>query len=146
MARPWTAGWIKSNVSDAAEYFIDSDYYDLQARVAQLESELSQWRNGSAQVNGRLLARIEELEAALRTANEDFKACWIATGNPEALAALKRTEVALELTPETSAKCKCSVNDAQPDHTCPYRQDINDDNKTLCNCCDSCQQNCADDI
>jgi hypothetical protein len=47
-------------------------------------------------------ARCAQLETALRTANEDFKACWIATGNPEALAALKRTEVALGLTVDGS--------------------------------------------
>ncbi len=34
--------------------------------VEALESELAQWRNGSAQVNGKLLERIERLEAALR--------------------------------------------------------------------------------
>lgn len=41
MAKPWTAGWIKANVSDAAEYFIDSDYYELQERIAQLKAALN---------------------------------------------------------------------------------------------------------
>ena len=47
-----------------------------------------------------LKARIAQLEAALRSANGDFKAYWIATGDPAALTALKRTEVALGLTAE----------------------------------------------
>jgi hypothetical protein len=33
-----------------------------------------------------------------------------------------------------------------PDHSCPYAEEINDDHETLCNCCDACQQECADDI
>jgi hypothetical protein len=30
-------------------------------------------------------------------------------------------------------------------HTCPYAFEIEDD-KRLCNCCDECEQDCADDI
>lgn len=37
-------------------------------------------------------------------------------------------------------------NEALPDHTCPYKSDINDDDVTLCNCCEDCRQECADDI
>lgn len=31
-------------------------------------------------------------------------------------------------------------------YTCPYQEDVNGNYETLCNCCDSCQQNCIDDI
>lgn len=41
--------------------------------------------------------------------------------------------------------CKCG-KPGQPDHTCPYASDINDDHETLCNCCDDCCGECADDI
>lgn len=31
-------------------------------------------------------------------------------------------------------------------HPCPYLEDAEGDSETLCNCCESCQNNCADDI
>lgn len=42
--------------------------------------------------------------------------------------------------------CKCEKNPAEPDHTCPYNEDINNDSETLCNCCKDCAQECAWDI
>jgi hypothetical protein len=40
--------------------------------------------------------------------------------------------------------CKCG-RDATELHRCPYKAEGND-STTLCNCCDVCSQNCADDI
>lgn len=40
----------------------------------------------------------------------------------------------------------CHKNDAEADHTCPYAADIHDDYETLCNCCEDCQYECAQDI
>ncbi len=31
-------------------------------------------------------------------------------------------------------------------HTCPYASEIHGDDTVLCNCCDYCAQQCADDI
>ena len=36
--------------------------------------------------------------------------------------------------------------EAQAPHPCPYKSDINDDNETLCNCCEGCAFECAQDI
>lgn len=44
------------------------------------------------------------------------------------------------------AMCKCDVNPAEPAHTCPYAEDINNDSDTLCTCCRDCQYQCAMDI
>ncbi len=41
--------------------------------------------------------------------------------------------------------CKCG----QPgdfSHSCPYRAELNNDEKTLCNCCSACRQDCAHDV
>lgn len=35
---------------------------------------------------------------------------------------------------------------APPLHRCPYEVDINDNPDTLCNCCEDCTQECADNI
>jgi hypothetical protein len=40
--------------------------------------------------------------------------------------------------------CKCGKL-ALPLHPCPYKADVNDDSETLCNCCEKCMGNCADD-
>ncbi len=40
----------------------------------------------------------------------------------------------------------CKDRSALPPHTCPYREDINDDHKTKCNCCADCQHECAQTI
>ena len=40
----------------------------------------------------------------------------------------------------------CTCDEGWNEHPCPYRQDIFDDSETLCTCCPTCQQNCADDI
>lgn len=51
------------------------------------------------------------------------------------------------LADEDVAKCqRCQAKPAEPDHECPYRAEINDDSKTLCNCCDACRAECCDDI
>lgn len=38
------------------------------------------------------------------------------------------------------------VNVALPDHSCPFKREINDDSESMCNCCEECTQECADDI
>ena len=35
---------------------------------------------------------------------------------------------------------------AAPPHPCPFKQEIHEDNETLCNCCKECQHECAQDI
>ncbi len=39
----------------------------------------------------------------------------------------------------------CTGEALEP-HTCPYRRDVDDDEKTLCTCCSNCQDGCCDDI
>lgn len=44
---------------------------------------------------------------------------------------------------------KCSNCGAEWDgekHTCPYAEDIHNDSDTMCDCCPSCEHNCAMDI
>lgn len=40
----------------------------------------------------------------------------------------------------------CKKNPAEEPHTCPYAEDVNDDHETLCDCCDECREQCANDI
>lgn len=51
--------------------------------------------------------------------------------------------------PEAKVKskklCQCG-NPAERLHTCPYKEDINGDSETKCNCCVTCQNQCAMDI
>lgn len=42
-------------------------------------------------------------------------------------------------------KCKCGKS-ATANHPCPYKSEINDDDETLCNCCDDCELECRDSI
>lgn len=40
-----------------------------------------------------------------------------------------------------------NANEATPDkHTCPYAVEINDNHEAACECCQRCEQECADDI
>ena len=41
--------------------------------------------------------------------------------------------------------CDCG-NNVESLHTCPYREEINGDSETLCNCCSDCEHTCAMDI
>jgi hypothetical protein len=45
-----------------------------------------------------------------------------------------------------AVKCPVCNDPGAPDHTCPYKEDINGDTTTLCNCCDFCRQVCATEI
>ena len=56
----------------------------------------------------------------------------------------KRKMVPLDVQEDKCPKCK--KNPATDSHICPYKQDINDDEETLCTCCDECRQECAWDI
>jgi len=50
--------------------------------------------------------------------------------------------------PEPENACPSSFkcgNPATEPHTCPFAEEINDD-ETLCRCCDGCQHECAMDI
>lgn len=38
------------------------------------------------------------------------------------------------------------ARDALPPHTCPYSEDVDNDHRTLCTCCDRCSDECAADI
>lgn len=41
-------------------------------------------------------------------------------------------------------KCpRCKANDSQLEHTCPYAEEINNDNVSLCDCCYDCEQECC---
>jgi hypothetical protein len=41
--------------------------------------------------------------------------------------------------------CTCG-QPGEPDHTCPYQEEINGDSTSMCNCCAACQQECAWDV
>lgn len=43
-------------------------------------------------------------------------------------------------------ECKCGREGTEEGHVCPYATDIDCDYETLCNCCEACQEACADDI
>ena len=38
-------------------------------------------------------------------------------------------------------KCNCKLKNEE--HTCPYREDIDNDSITLCVCCDDCTEQCS---
>lgn len=40
----------------------------------------------------------------------------------------------------------CGLNKASAPHTCPFKSAINDDNDTLCECCEECQTECVQNI
>lgn len=42
-------------------------------------------------------------------------------------------------------KSCCEEANREP-HGCPYAEEICDDYEKQCTCCESCEQNCADDI
>ena len=44
-------------------------------------------------------------------------------------------------------KCQsCGKNKALKPHTCPFEEEINHDDKTMCNCCTDCQEVCANEV
>lgn len=43
-------------------------------------------------------------------------------------------------------ECKCGAEGTEEYHPCPYSQDVDGDNSDTCNCCDDCQNACADEI
>ena len=44
-------------------------------------------------------------------------------------------------------KCEsCGDNLAEDEHNCPYKEEINNDDTSLCNCCSKCTEDCAGDI
>jgi len=42
-------------------------------------------------------------------------------------------------------KCRCGAV-GEPEHSCPYDEDVNNDPNSICNCCKQCTEACADDI
>jgi hypothetical protein len=117
---------------------------------------------------GELEVHVRKLEAALRRArpyvynaevadSADLEARWLALNQIDSVLGLSATQSCYEhpSTSETKAEpiqapAKCSRdgcnNAAQPEHHCPYKAEINDDMESTCDCCETCQQDCADDI
>lgn len=42
--------------------------------------------------------------------------------------------------------CQSCKGEPKDWHPCPFSVDVDGDDETLCNCCDECEDNCADDI
>lgn len=40
----------------------------------------------------------------------------------------------------------CTCDECYEEHTCPYKAEINDDEETMCTCCDYCRYECSMDI
>ena len=47
---------------------------------------------------------------------------------------------------EEKKLCGCLKNEATELHYCPYKAELNDDYETECDCCESCEGDCAGDI
>lgn len=41
---------------------------------------------------------------------------------------------------------RCQEHMQQSPHTCPFAVEIDDDNESLCTCCEECEENCRMDI
>lgn len=61
---------------------------------------------------------------------------------------LTAIEAKLKLYKEFNNKCpKCGKEEKSPvPHPCPYEDDVNNNETTLCYCCKTCEGSCADDI
>jgi hypothetical protein len=46
---------------------------------------------------------------------------------------------------EVEKKCTCDKEDIE-DHPCPFREEINNDSESTCNCCQFCVGICHDEI
>lgn len=46
---------------------------------------------------------------------------------------------------QENGKCKCGAP-GEPEHPCPFSQDVYNDHERLCNCCPNCERRCAYDI
>lgn len=56
-------------------------------------------------------------------------------------------KVTIELTIVEREQCeRCKKNAASEPHSCPYLRDIEDDQTTMCTCCEECSGACADDV
>lgn len=40
----------------------------------------------------------------------------------------------------------CHNRTGQGLHSCPYKEEINNNSMTLCNCCEDCERECCQDI
>lgn len=69
---------IRDEIDGGYEYRGRDTKFTLWAEEAErLERELAEWRNGSAQVNGKLLAEIEKLRSQLDNPGTTHSAgCW----------------------------------------------------------------------
>lgn len=48
---------------------------------------------------------------------------------------------------ETIIKCEqCHAPVSGDLHTCPYKEEVNNDTEALCNCCSLCEHECDHDI
>lgn len=40
----------------------------------------------------------------------------------------------------------CKIREKTELHTCPFKVEIDDDIESVCDCCEECQDQCADDV
>ena len=57
--------------------------------------------------------------------------------------ALRKTA---EMETEETEMCRCGRGAEQPEHSCPYQCEINNDDEFVCTCCEYCEEDCRMDI
>lgn len=59
---------------------------------------------------------------------------------------MRKKKAAAKAKPQLDRCESCGEKAGKAMHSCPFRVEIHDDEKTLCNCCDNCTHECAMDV
>lgn len=82
----------------------------------------------------------KELSFALEMTNEDDSNAlqWLAELAYDKACRIKGSN--------ENTKCQRCKDEGKELHSCPYKEEINGDYNSKCNCCESCRQECLYDI
>ena len=102
-----------------------------------MSAEVTNFRNALKAID--LLSNLATRVEARKALNEQFKAIY----NCEITSVAFRTM--LHEQDDKATTCSCGKTDCVERHVCPRNADLYHD-MTPCNCCATCEGNCADEI
>lgn len=133
---PWTLCPINTEYGDETLAVIDADGNFVTDALPRV------YAHPELMANALLMAAAPELLAALT----GLLSC--VGVRIDALTAFDAARAAIaKAAPAPANICeRCKTTPGVDPHTCPFREAINGDEETLCNCCADCVSKCSDEV
>lgn len=121
-----------------------SSYQKLKAKIAEQQTQIYKLRNFIADDD---FARLQTIKHEVLIERQFDNAVWQGSSSESTSkdGILSLIQPAGVKRIPAKNKCDCG-SPGKKKHFCPLKQEVEGDDYTLCNCCDECENQCAQDV